>query len=219
MQKLTINPDKIRLRAHEKDELSHYSSATSDVEYEFPFGWKELEGIAYRGNFDLSQHSKFSGKDLSVFDDETQESYLPHVVECSVGVDRLFLTLLFDSYAEEMTEGEGEENMRTVLRLHPSIAPIKVAFLPLVKSLAEPVEKMYREFKKRGISCQFDVSASIGKRYRRQDEIGTPYCITYDFESEKNNTVTLRHRDSMRQERIAIDKIHEHLQHLTPFAE
>lgn len=209
-----INPDKIHLRDHTKDELSHYSSATCDVEYEFPFGWKELEGIAYRGNFDLTQHSKFSGKDLAVFDDETQTSFMPHVVECSVGVDRLFLTLLFDAYAEEQTD----EDVRIVLKLHPCIAPIKVAFLPLVKSLAEPVEKIYKDFKKRGISVQFDVTGSIGKRYRRQDEIGTPYCVTYDFDSEKDNTVTIRHRDSMKQERISIDKIQDYIRNLTPFA-
>jgi glycyl-tRNA synthetase len=214
-----INPEKIRLRAHAKDELSHYSSATSDVEYDFPFGWKELEGIAYRGNYDLSQHSKFSGKDLSVFDDETKESFVPHVVECSVGVDRLFLTLLFDAYTEELapTEDEKGEEVRTVLRLHPAIAPIKVAFLPLVKSLSEPIEKIYKEFKNAGISCQFDASASIGKRYRRQDEIGTPYCITYDFESEKDHKVTIRYRDSMQQERIAIDSIRSYLKDLTLF--
>lgn len=213
--KIGINPDKIHLREHTKDELSHYSSATCDVEYEFPFGWKELEGIAYRGNFDLSQHSTFSGKDLAVFDDETQTSYIPHVVECSVGVDRLFLTLLFDAYAEEQTD----EDVRTVLKLHPCIAPIKIAFLPLVKSLSEPIEKIYKDFKRRGISVQFDVSGSIGKRYRRQDEIGTPYCVTYDFESEKDNTVTIRHRDTMKQERISIDKIQDYIINLTPFTE
>lgn len=214
-----INTDKIHLRAHEKDELSHYSSATSDVEYDFPFGRKELEGIAYRGNYDLSQHSKFSGKDLSVFDDETKESYVPHVVECSVGVDRLFLTLLFDAYTEEAApaaEGENEE-MRVVLKFHPAIAPIKVALLPLVKKLSEPVEKLYKKFKHAGISCQFDDSASIGKRYRRQDEIGTPYCITYDFESEKDKKVTIRYRDSMQQERIPMDKIQDYLKDLTVF--
>ena len=210
-----INPAKIHLRDHTKDELSHYSSATCDVEYEFPFGWKELEGIAYRGNYDLTQHSKFSGKDLAVFDDETQASFMPHVVECSVGVDRLFLTLLFDSYAEEQTD----EDVRTVLKLHPCIAPVKIAFFPLVKALSEPVEKIYKEFKKRNISVQFDVSGSIGKRYRRQDEIGTPYCVTYDFDSEKDNTVTIRDRDTMKQERISIDKIQDYIRNLTPFAQ
>jgi len=215
-----INPSKIHLRDHDKDELSHYSSATSDVEYEFPFGWKELEGIAYRGNFDLTQHSTFSGKDLAVFDEETQQSYTPHVVECSVGVGRLFLTLLFDAYREEETVTEsGETDTRVVLALHPSIAPVKVAFFPLVKALASEAEVLYKECKKRGISAQFDVTGSIGKRYRRQDEIGTPYCITYDFESAQDKTVTIRYRDSMQQERIAIDKIYDYLKQLTPFNE
>ena len=215
-----INPDKIHLRDHTKEELSHYSSGTSDVEYEFPFGWKELEGIAYRGNFDLTQHSKFSGKDLAVFDEETQQSYVPHVVECSVGVGRLFLTLLFDAYREEQAPTEsGELETRVVLKLHPAIAPIKVAFLPLVKNLSEPAEALYKACKKGGISAQFDVSGSIGKRYRRQDEIGTPYCITYDFQSVEDNTVTIRYRDSMKQERISIDKIYDYLKQLTPGVE
>lgn len=211
--KIGITPEKIQVRNHEKEELSHYSSATSDVEYEFPFGWKELEGIAYRGNFDLTQHSKFSGKDLAVFDDETKSSFIPHVVECSVGVDRLFLTTLFDAYDEEETAG----GPRTVLHLHPAIAPIKAAFLPLSDQLSEPIEKIYNIFKKRGLSVQFDGSGSIGKRYRRQDEIGTPFCFTYDFESEKDGKVTIRHRDSMAQERIDIDAIGRYLEQLNPF--
>lgn len=208
-----INPERIRVRDHEKEELSHYSSATSDVEYEFPFGWKELEGIAYRGNFDLSQHSRFSGKDLAVFDEETRESFIPHVVECSVGVDRLFLTTLFDAYDEEIADGE----TRTVLRFHPAIAPIKAAFLPLTSKLSEPMEKIYLEFKKRGIAVQFDDSGSIGKRYRRHDEIGTPFCFTFDFESPTDGKVTLRHRDSMKQERIEIGAIGSYLANLNPF--
>lgn len=208
-----VTKDRIRLRAHEQDELSHYSSATSDVEYLFPFGWKELEGVAYRGDFDLSQHSKHSGKDLAVFNDATKSSYTPHVVECSVGVDRLFLTLLFDAYAEEETS----TGPRTVLRLHPSIAPIKAAFLPLTEKLSEPMERIYQVFKRQGICVQFDSSGSIGKRYRRQDEIGTPYCFTYDFESEVDGKVTLRHRDSMAQERIAIDAITPYLMQMNPF--
>lgn len=208
-----INPEKIRLRDHEKTELSHYSSATSDVEYEFPFGWKELEGIAYRGNFDLTQHAKFSGKDLAVFDDATKSSYVPHVVECSVGVDRLFLTTLFDAYDEEETPG----GPRTVLHLHPAVAPIKAAFLPLSDQLSESVEKIYNHYRKMGISVQFDSSGSIGKRYRRQDEIGTPFCFTYDFESAQDGKVTVRHRDSMQQERIAIDAIGSYITGLNPF--
>lgn len=208
-----ITPSKVKLRDHTKDELSHYSSGTSDVEYEFPFGWKELEGIAYRGNYDLTQHSKHSGKDLSVFDEKTKTSFTPHVVECSVGVDRLFLTLLFDAYAEE----EAGDEQRIVLKLHPAVAPIKAAFFPLVEKLAEPLEKVFVSFKKRGIPVQFDVSGSIGKRYRRQDEIGTPFCITYDFESENDGAVTIRHRDSMQQERIGLTKIDEYLQDKSPF--
>lgn len=210
---LGITASKVKLRDHEKDELSHYSSGTSDVEYEFPFGWKELEGIAYRGNYDLTQHSKHSGKDLSVFDEKTKSSFMPHVVECSVGVDRLFLTLLFDAYAEEKA---GEEQ-RTVLKLHPSVAPIKAAFFPLVEKLSEPLEKVFMSFKRRGISVQFDTSGSIGKRYRRHDEIGTPFCITYDFESENDGAVTIRHRDSMQQERVGLANIDGYLQDKSPF--
>ena len=198
-----INPQKVRLRAHQTDELSHYSQCTSDVEYHFPFGWKELEGIAYRGNFDLKQHSAHAGKDLSVYDEDTKESYLPHVVETSVGVDRLFLTILFDAYYEEAVQNES----RVVLRLHPKLAPIKAAFFPLTKQHTEPMFALYKQLKNNGISVQFDDSGSIGKRYRRQDEIGTPLCFTYDFESETTHTVTVRYRDSMQQERIAITDI------------
>ena len=202
-----IKHDRIRLRAHEKTELSHYSSATSDVEYHFPFGWKELEGIAYRGNFDLTQHMKHSGKDLSVFDEETKTSYVPHVVECSVGVDRLFLTVLCDAYDEDIAEGE----TRIVLRLHPKIAPIKAAFFPLTKQQAPATELLYKKFKKLGYAVQYDVSGSIGKRYRRQDEIGTPVCFTYDFDTETDNCVTVRERDTMKQERIPIDQLEQYL--------
>ena len=202
-----IKPENIRLRPHEKDELSHYSSATSDVEYQFPFGWKELEGIAYRGNYDLTQHMNHSGKDLSVFEESTKTSYVPHVVECSVGTDRLFLTILFDSYHEDEVEGE----TRIVLRLNPKIAPFKAAFMPLTKEQAEPMEKLYKRIKAQGYEVQYDLSGSIGKRYRRQDEIGTPLCFTYDFDTEKDNTVTVRHRDTMKQERIAIDQIESYI--------
>jgi len=193
-----------------KQELSHYSDATSDVEYQFPFGWKELEGIAYRGNFDLTQHMKHSGKDLSVFDDTTQQAYIPHVVECSVGVDRLFLTLLFDSYAEEPTP---EGDVRTVLRFHPHIAPIKAAFLPLTKTQNDAMYQIFKQSKKQlpHLSLQYDLSGSVGKRYRRQDEIGTPLCFTYDFESEHDHCVTVRNRDTMQQERVNITQINDYL--------
>lgn len=202
-----IQKEHVRLRSHEASELSHYSQATSDVEYKFPFGFKELEGIAYRGDFDLSQHSKFSGKDLSVFDEETKSSYIPHVVECSVGVDRLFLTLLFEAYYQDIVEGEE----RIVLRLHPRIAPIKAAFFPLTKKQNEITEKLYKAIKKRGYRVIYDDTGSIGKRYRRQDEIGTPFCFTVDFDTESTNTVTVRHRDTTQQERISIDCIEEYL--------
>lgn len=202
-----ITKSKIKLRPHAKDELSHYSKGTVDIEYDFPFGWKELEGIANRGDFDLSQHSKHSGKELSVYEEETKQAYIPHVVECSVGVDRLFLTLLFDAYAEDIIEGEE----RIVLRLHPRIAPIKAAFLPLTKKQVEPMKAIFDRLRKKGYQIQFDESASIGKRYRRQDEIGTPLCFTYDFDTEQDHCVTVRNRDTTKQERIAIDQIEPYL--------
>lgn len=202
-----INSAKIKIRAHDKEELSHYSSATSDIEYDFPFGWKELEGIAYRKAFDLSQHSSHSGKDLSVFEEATKQSYVPHVVECSVGVDRLFLTVLFDAYNEEEVDGE----TRIVLKLHKTLAPIKAAFMPLTKELDSNCSGIYEKIKKTGIPVTYDLTGSIGKRYRRQDEIGTLFCFTYDFDSEKDNTVTVRYRDSMKQERIKIDNIEKFL--------
>lgn len=203
-----LNMNKIRFRAHEKDELSHYSNQTTDIEYEFPFGWKELEGIAHRGNFDLTQHSQCSGKDLSVFDQITNSSYIPHVIECSVGVDRLFLTTLFDAYHEDIIDNEE----RIVLKLSPLIAPIKASFLPLTKPLFEQTEKLFNRIKnKTQLDITYDDSGSIGKRYRRADEIGTPFCFTYDFESEATQTVTVRYRDTLVQERIAFDAIESFL--------
>lgn len=202
-----INSEKIRMHEHGEKELAHYSMSCVDVEYEFPFGWKELEGIAHRGNYDLTQHTKHSGKDLNVFNEETRESYTPDVVEASVGVDRLFLTLLFDAYQEEKLEKE----TRVVLKLHPAIAPIKLAFMPLTKKLEAPVKALYNSYLEKGISVQYDVSGSIGKRYRRQDEIGTPFCITYDFESETDHCVTIRNRDTTEQERVSIEKLSGYL--------
>lgn len=199
-----IQKDNVRFHEHCKEELAHYSVACTDVEYQFPFGWKELEGIAHRGNFDLSQHSKHSGKDLAVYDEETKTSELLTVVESSVGVDRLFLALLCDAYREDEVEGE----TRVVLKLHPRIAPVKAGFFPLSKKLSEPMMALYERVKKEtGYMLQFDEAGSIGKRYRRQDEIGTPLCFTYDFESETDNCVTVRHRDSTKQERIGIDQV------------
>jgi len=203
-----INPEKLRLRAHGKNELAHYSTKCSDVEYNFPFGWQELEGIAHRGNYDLSQHTKHSGKELAVFDEETKKSYIPDVVECSVGVDRLFLTLLFDSYCQDIID----EEERTVLKFSPMMAPIKAAFLPLTKKQLEQTEKIYKQIKKIENNVMFDVSGSIGKRYRRQDEIGTPLCFTYDFDSDNDKMVTVRDRDTTQQERISIDQIAKYLE-------
>ncbi len=203
MKNIGITADRIRLYEQSPQERSHYSQGTSDIEYHFSFGWKELEGIAHRGDFDLTQHMAHSGKDLKVYDEEAKESYTPHVVECSVGVDRIFLTLLYDAYFEETIDDE----VRCVLRLHPAVAPITVAILPLTKKQHERAHGLYKKLKHASISVDYDLSGSIGKRYRRQDEIGTPFCITVDFETEDDNCVTIRHRDSMAQERISITEI------------
>ena len=205
-----LNLEKIRLREHKKDELAHYSKKCIDIEYNFPFGWKELEGIANRTNFDLSQHSKHSGKELSYFDTQKQKSFIPHVIECSVGVDRLFLTLLFDAYSEDIIEGE----KRICLKFDPKIAPVSAAIFPLVKKLNEPTFEIYKNLKKQGYQIQFDEIGSIGKRYRRQDEIGTPVCFTFDFDSLEDKKVTARNRDTLKQERISIDQIENYLKEL-----
>lgn len=198
-----LDMNKIQFHDHDANELAHYSVCCTDVQYNFPFGWKELEGIAHRGTFDLTQHSKHSGKDLAVFDQAKNESYTPVVIETSVGIDRLFLTILFDAYYEDTMDNE----TRVVLKFHPRIAPIKAAFFPLVKKLEEPMHNIYQKIKSVIPDIMYDESGSIGKRYRRQDEIGTPLCFTYDFESEQDQCVTVRHRDTGTQERIAIDNI------------
>ena len=200
---LGLDLDKVRTRVHESDELAHYSTSCVDVEYKFPFGWKELEGVAHRGNFDLSQHTKHSGKELAVYDDETKKSYIPDVVEASVGTDRLFLTLLFDAYCEDEVGGE----KRTVLKLHPLIAPHTAVFMPLTNKISEPAFKLFSHYKQQGLNVEFDQSGSIGKRYRRQDEIGTPFCITYDFDTEQDDCVTVRDSDTTKQERVKIEKL------------
>ncbi|MBS1987947.1 glycine--tRNA ligase [Candidatus Dependentiae bacterium] len=209
-KQIGLTPERIRIRPHASDELAHYSKACYDVEYEFPFGWKELEGIAHRADFDLSQHSKHSGKDLAIFDEATKESFMPHVVECSVGVDRLFLTLLFDAYCEDEVEGE----TRVSLKFHPAVAPITAAILPLSNKLSDQALPLYHQLKQKGYSVQFDQSGSIGKRYRRQDEIGTPACFTFDFDSVNDGQVTVRDRDTLKQERIAIEAIPAYLDKL-----
>ncbi len=205
-----IKKEHIRQYEQKPEERAHYAQRTIDIEYNFPFGWKELEGIANRGNYDLTQHTKFSGKELSYFDEAANQTVIPHVVECSVGIDRLFLTLLFDAYTEDIVEGEE----RIVLKLHPRMAPIKAALLPLAKKLSEPVEKLYTDLKHKGYSVQCDETGSIGKRYRRQDEIGTPVCFTYDFDSEKDLCMTARDRDTTKQERIAIDQVENYIKNL-----
>ncbi len=202
--KLGIRPDQLRLRAHEADELSHYSSNTSDIEYLFPIGWSELEGIADRGDFDLTQHAEFSGEKLEYFDQTSGERYVPHVIEPAAGADRATLAFLVDAYDEEELDGE----TRTVLRLHPRLAPVKVAILPLVKKDGQP-ELAREAFEAlRGLmTTEYDEGGSIGKRYRRQDEIGTPWCVTVDHRSIEDRTVTLRERDSLEQSRVSIDEL------------
>jgi len=194
----------LRLREHDAQELSHYSSGTSDIEYKFPWGWGELEGIAHRGDYDLKQHMQHSGKDLSYFDDETKERFVPHVIEPSAGATRATLAFLCEAFVEEMVEGE----MRTVLRLHPRLAPVKAAVFPLVKKDGMPEKSMtiYKELQKH-MAVFYDEKGAVGRRYRRQDEAGTPFCITVDGQTNADNTVTVRQRDSMKQERIGADKL------------
>jgi glycyl-tRNA synthetase len=201
---LGIRPDHLRLRAHDTDELSHYSSATSDVEYLFPIGWSELEGIANRGDFDLTQHAKFSGQKLEYVDTATGERYVPHVIEPAAGADRALLAFLIDAYDEDEIEGE----RRTVLRLHPLLAPVKVAVLPLVRKDGQPelATEVYRDLRER-VQAEYDEGGAIGRRYRRQDEIGTPWAVTIDHQSLEDRTVTLRDRDSLTQVRVSIEDL------------
>jgi glycyl-tRNA synthetase len=203
---LGISEEKLRLRVHEPGELAHYAKTCTDVEFEMPFGWSELEGIAHRTNYDLSQHIKNSGKDLVWFDDQTKEKVVPYVIETSAGVDRTCLSILVDAYHEEEVKGE----KRVVLKFKPQVAPIQVAIFPLSKKLAEPVQKMEEGLRKVFVS-DYDEVGSIGKRYRRHDEIGTPFCVTYDFDSENDKKVTVRDRDTMNQERISIDGLEAYL--------
>ncbi len=205
---LGMSEGNIRLRDHEKEELSHYSNATTDIEFAFPFGWGELWGIADRTDFDLKRHMECSNTDLSYLDDETNERYIPYCIEPSLGCDRAMLTFLCNGYCEEEI---GEGDVRTVLKLHPALAPYKVAVLPLSKKLSPKAEEVYQELTKH-FMCDYDASGSIGKRYRRQDEIGTPYCVTIDFDTENDNTVTVRDRDTMEQTRMKIDEIAEYVE-------
>jgi glycyl-tRNA synthetase len=206
--KLGIREDHLRLRAHEQDELSHYSSATSDVEYLFPIGWQELEGIANRGDYDLNAHAQRSGQKLEYVDTATQERYVPHVIEPAAGVDRCMLAFLADAYDEDEIGGES----RTVLRLHPLLAPVKVAVLPLVRRDGQPelAREVYEQLRDR-LQAEYDEGGAIGRRYRRQDEIGTPWAVTIDGQSLEDRTVTLRDRDSLEQVRVPIDGLGEEL--------
>ena len=208
---LINHKDRLRLRAHGPDELAHYAKQAFDVEYQTILGWQEWEGIHWRQDWDLSRHSQYSGQDLGYTDPNTRERYIPWIVETSGGVDRTFLYLLLDAYEEE-PDPAGKE-ARTVLHLHPWIAPVKVAVLPLQKNKEELVAtaKGIHERLKRQMVCQYDDVANIGRRYRRQDEIGTPYCVTIDFQTLEDQTVTVRERDSMAQERIAIDALPNYL--------
>ena len=200
---LGIKEEQMRLRDHDKEELSFYSNATTDIEFLFPFGWGELWGIADRTDYDLNRHQEVSGQDLSYFDDETSERYIPYVIEPSLGADRVTLAFLCAAYDEETLEGG---DTRTVLHFHPALAPVKIGILPLSKKLNEGALKISEELSKY-YNVEFDDRGNIGKRYRRQDEIGTPFCITYDFDSENDNAVTVRDRDSMEQVRIPIAEL------------
>ena len=200
---LGLKEENLRLRDHEKEELSFYSKATTDIEYLFPFGWGELWGIADRTNYDLGRHQEASGKSLEYFDPETNEKYVPYVVEPSLGADRVALSFLCEAYDEELDE-KGEK--RVVMHLHPALAPFKAAILPLSKKLSEKATEIFADLAKE-FMVDFDEAGSIGKRYRRQDEIGTPYCITYDFESEEDGCVTVRDRDTMEQVRMPITEL------------
>ena len=203
LRNLGIKDDELRARDHSAEELCFYSKATTDLEFLFPFGWGELWGIADRTDYDLTQHQNTSGQDMTYFDDESSEKYIPYVIEPSLGADRVTLAFLCSAYDEEEI---GEGDVRTVLHFHPAIAPVKVGVLPLSKKLNEGAEKVYAELSKY-YNCEFDDRGNIGKRYRRQDEIGTPFCVTYDFDSETDGMVTVRDRDSMEQVRIKIDEL------------
>ncbi|MFZ5988706.1 MAG: glycine--tRNA ligase [Bacillota bacterium] len=200
---LGMKKDSLKMRDHSAEELSHYSNATTDIEFKFPFAWGELWGIADRTDFDLKQHMEHSKEDLSYFDPNTNEKYVPYCIEPSLGADRVALAFLCDAYdEEEVAEGD----IRVVLRFHPVIAPVKIAVLPLSKKLGDDAYKVYEMLTKK-YTCEYDETGSIGKRYRRQDEIGTPYCITFDFDSLNDQSVTIRDRDSMQQVRIKIDEL------------
>ncbi|MDD6154473.1 MAG: glycine--tRNA ligase [Eubacteriales bacterium] len=216
---LGMPDDKIRMRDHAKEELAFYSVGTTDIEFMFPFGWGELWGIADRTDYDLSQHQKFSGQDMSYSEGEgaDRETYVPYVIEPSLGVDRVALAFLCNAYDEEtVTDAKGKEDTRVVLHLHPALAPFKCAVLPLAKKLSDQAKPFYQELSKH-FNVDFDVTGSIGKRYRRQDEIGTPYSICYDFQSAEDGCVTVRDRDSMEQVRIPMAEVRDYIEERLTF--
>lgn len=202
-----LKEENIRLRDHDAEELCFYSKATTDFEYKFAFGWGELWGVADRTDYDLTQHQKTSGKSLEYFDPEDNSKYIPYVIEPSLGVERLFLSVLTEAYDEEAV---GDSDTRTVMHFHPALAPVKAAVLPLVKKLKEPAIELYEKLAKK-FTIEYDEAGQIGKRYRRHDEIGTPFCITFDFDSLEDNCVTVRDRDTMAQERIKIDELEAYI--------
>ena len=212
LKSLGLSEEYTRLRAHSQEELSHYSNATTDIEYLFPFGWGELWGVASRTDFDLMAHQTTSGEDMSYLDPETNERYVPFCIEPSVGVERLVLAFLVDAYDEEtLTDGNGKEDTRTVLRLHPALAPYKAAVLPLSKKLEDVAQPIYEELSKY-FMVEYDASGSIGKRYRREDEIGTPFSICVDFDTAEDKSVTIRDRDTMQQVRVPIDEVRDYIE-------
>ncbi|SHI06731.1 glycyl-tRNA synthetase [Sporobacter termitidis DSM 10068] len=213
--KLGLKEESLRLRDHEKEELSHYSNATTDFEFLFPFGWGELWGVADRTDYDLKAHQTTSGESMEYFDPETNEKYIPYVIEPSLGADRVLLAFLIDAYDEEIVDAE-KNDTRVVLRLAPALAPIKCAVLPLSKKLSEQAEAVYHQLQKH-FMVDFDDAGSIGKRYRRQDEIGTPYCLTFDFDSVEDGCVTVRDRDTMTQERVKIGELVPYLEEKMAF--
>ena len=203
LKSLGMKEEEMRVRDHEKEELSFYSKATTDIEFLFPFGWGELWGIADRTDYDLTQHQNVSKEDLSYFDDTKNEKYIPYVIEPSLGADRVVLAFLCGAYDEENIGTEEKPDMRTVLHFHPALAPVKIGVLPLSKKLSDPALEIYTNLCKK-YNCEFDDRGNIGKRYRRQDEIGTPFCVTFDFDSMEDQAVTIRDRDTMEQERVKI---------------
>jgi glycyl-tRNA synthetase len=208
---LGMPAEALRIRDHGAEELSFYSKATTDIEYLFPFGWGELWGIANRTDYDLKQHAQHSGEDMNYIDtNDNTKRYVPYCIEPSLGLTRMTLAFLCEAYDEEELGTPQKSDIRTVLRFHPSLAPIKAAVLPLSKKLSPDAEKIYQDLTKH-FNCDFDDTGSIGKRYRRQDEIGTPFCITFDFDSQEDNAVTVRHRDSMEQERIPVAELVNYL--------